>query len=231
MERHHSTPRILLAAALTAGAAQVAAAADITWTTGPTFNGPNGHLGILTNGTLVEAINLAGVAGSNLTVDPGGLGIVFQTVNHGAFGNNFASAGGAGNSDAAWASILNTFEWQSGANVSDLDFLTALVAGHAYQVQFFAARTDCCGTRTATFGDGAGHLSAAIRHDSYTSVVGSFVADGAVQAIDFIDSTGNPILNAYVLRDMTPVVPEPGTLALTLAGLAALAGIGRRHRR
>ena len=39
-------------------AALPVSAADISWSTGPTFNGPNGHLGILTNGSLVEAINL-----------------------------------------------------------------------------------------------------------------------------------------------------------------------------
>ena len=64
---------------------------------------------------------------------------------------------------------------------------------------------------------------------SYTSVVGVFTADAASQTVQFFDSTHNPILNAYVLRDVTPAVPEPGTLALTLAGLTALAGMARRR--
>lgn len=43
-----STTAVLLGLA----AAVPASAADISWSTGPTFNGPNGHLGILTNGSL-----------------------------------------------------------------------------------------------------------------------------------------------------------------------------------
>ena len=48
---------IALAALATLMAAGTAHAAQITWTTGPSFGGPDGHLGILTNGTLVEAID------------------------------------------------------------------------------------------------------------------------------------------------------------------------------
>ena len=47
-----------------------AIAADITWSTGPQFGGPTGYLGILTNGTLIEAVHLAGTNGAPTTVDP-----------------------------------------------------------------------------------------------------------------------------------------------------------------
>lgn len=63
-------------------AALPVSAADISWSTGPTFNGPNGHLGILTNGSLVEAINLAGAPGALLTVDPSGLNITSVLLTH-----------------------------------------------------------------------------------------------------------------------------------------------------
>jgi PEP-CTERM motif len=224
----HSMIRFLTGAAL-AGAAVPALAASISWSTGPTFNGPTGHEGILTNGTLVEAINLRGGSASTVTVDPSGLNLSFEIVDSPAFNASWSLAGTAGSSDSGWGSILNTFEWQQGSNVTATEFLSGLTVGNTYQVQFFAARTDCCGTRTATFGDGAGNLSAAVRHDSYTSVVGSFVASASTQTIQFIDSTNNPILNAYVLRDLTAPIPEPGTWVLMAAGLLAVGALVRRR--
>ncbi|MFN0185860.1 MAG: PEP-CTERM sorting domain-containing protein [Aquabacterium sp.] len=222
--------RLAAAAVLALAAALPTQAATINWTTGPTFNGANGHQGILTNGTLVEAVNLRGNPGAAIVVDPTGLNISFTTVNSPFFGVNFAGAGGGGNSDAGWATILGTFEWANGSNVSAPSFLSGLNIGTQYQVQFFAARTDCCTTRTHWYGDGNGNLSTAVAGGSYTSIVGSFTADAATQWIQVFDSTRNPILNAYVLRDLTVAVPEPGTYALMLVGLAAVAGVSRRRR-
>lgn len=221
--------RIASAAALLAASASVQAA-DVAWSLGPTFNGPSGHLGILTDGSLVEAVNLRGSPGAAIVVDPTGLNISFASVNSPFFGSNWASASTGGNSDPGWGAIVNTFEWSSGTDVTAAGFLSGLVAGHDYQVQFFAARSDCCTTRTATFGDGAGHFSTPVTDGSYTSVVGLFTADGTSQTVQFIDSTHNPILNAYVLRDVTPVIPEPDTLALMLVGLLGLLGALQRHR-
>lgn len=225
------SPKFLSTTAVLIGLATAApvSAADISWSTGPTFNGPNGHLGILTNGSLVEAINLAGSPGASLTVDPGGLSITFSTVNSPFYPNSWSIAGNGGNTDAAWGTILNTFEWISGSNPTISNFLSGLTLGHQYQLQLFAARSDCCGTRTASFSDGAGHTSDEVRDDSYTSIVGTFTADAFTQTLQLIDSTSNPILNAYVLRDVSPV-PEPETYAMLLAGLGVL-GLSIRRKK
>lgn len=225
-----AAPRLLVLSAITLCSISAASAASITWSNGPNFGGPNGHLGILTNGALVEAVNLAGVAGAPITVDPTGINITFDSVNSPYFSLMWAFASGGGNTDPGWSSILNTFEWQSGANVTASDFLDGLIAGHQYQVQFFAARTDCCSNRTHWFGDGEGNLSTPINGNSYTSIVGTFTADDIDQTIQIFDSSTNPILNAYVLRDVTPAVPEPTTWAMMLAGLGLLGFSVRRSK-
>jgi len=226
-----ATPRLLAISALTLCSISAASAASITWSNGPNFSGPNGHLGILTNGSLVEAVNLSGASTApSITVDPTGINITFSTINSPFFNSNWASATGGGNTDPGWSAILNTFEWQSGANVTAANFLDSLTVGHQYQVQFFAARTDCCATRTHWFGDGEGNLSTPINGNSYTSIVGTFTADDVDQTIQFFDSTNNPILNAYVLRDITPAVPEPSTWAMLLAGLGLLGFSVRRSK-
>lgn len=222
-----------IAAAVSIAAAWGGAqAADIAWATGPTFNGPNGHLGILTNGSLVEAINLSGSTVAVPTVDPGGINLTFSSVNSAFFPQSYGTATGGGNVDPGWSQILATFEWQSSSDVTAVGFLSGLTAGHDYQVQLFSARGDHCCGRTHWFGDGNSHTSAPLADDSYVSVVGSFTADATSQTLQFFDSSHNPYLNAYVLRDLTSPVPEPGTVGLMLAGLAVVGAVqGRRDRK
>lgn len=164
-------------------------------------------------------------------MDPTGINITFSTVNHPVFTQAWSSATGGGNTDPGWSAILNTFEWRPSVSfVGSSTFLQGLIAGHQYQVQLFAARSDCCGDRTHWFGDGEGNLSTPINGNSYTSIVGTFTADGVYQAMGIHDSSRNPILNAYVLRDITPAVPEPSTWAMLLAGLGLLGFSVRRSK-
>lgn len=220
--------KLLPVVALSCLAATGANAASVDWTLGPSFNGSTGYLGILTNGTLVEAVNLTGTNGSSLTVDPSGINLTFTTINAPSFGAAWASAGDGGSSDSAWGSILNTFEW-SGSDVTTSNLIDGLVVGATYQVQFFAARTDCCGTRTLTFSNGTDPASATVGYDDYVSVVGTFVADATFQTFRFDDSVNAPALNAYVLRDVSPV-PEPQTWTMLMAGLGLLGWAATRSR-
>jgi len=62
-------------------------AASVSWSLGPNFGGANGHQGILTNGRLVQAVNLTGQVQASVVVDPGGLNISFSNVDSPFFGN------------------------------------------------------------------------------------------------------------------------------------------------
>jgi hypothetical protein len=220
------------AAAFIAAAALPASAADITWTLGPSFGGALGHQGILTNGTLVQAINLVGPSASGSTVvDPTGLNMSFTNVNTVPFDQSFQDpVNGIG--DAGWAFIIRRFEWKAGSDVDATSFLSGLVVGNTYQAQFFFARSlGQTQSRTQRLGDGAGNFSASVAMGAFQSVVGTFVADASAQRIVFDDSTNNPVLSAYVLRDVTTApIPEPGTWALMLAGLGAVGFVGRRRQ-
>lgn len=220
-----------LAAAAALAATLPASAADVSWTLGPTFGGALGHEGILTNGTLVDAVHLAGSASGTITVDPAGLDLVFRNVNSSFFNSSFTDpANDIG--DPGWSSVIRTFEWSSSTgDVDAASFLSGLTVGVTYQVQFFSGRSHpCCANRTLTIGDGQGHLSAPISQgpNVFQSVVATFVADGATQRFVFDDSANAPALSAYVLREVSPV-PEPGPWAMLLAGVAVVGRLARRR--
>ena len=205
-------------------------AADITWSVGPSFGGAEGHLGILTNGTLVAAVHTRGSTGPAEVVDPAGLDIAFTPIDTASFTGTFIDpANGIG--DPVWSAIIADFEWQPGQDVTATDLLAGLTPGETYQVQLFAGRSHtCCANRSQRFGDGNGHFSPSIDFAplSFVSIVGTFVADGATQTLVFDDSTNNPALSAYVLRDVTGL-PEPATAPwAAMAGLAAVLGQRRR---
>ena len=219
---------LLAAAALVA--AGTAGGAEITWELGPTFGGANGHLGILTNGALVHAVHLAGSPSDSLIVDPSGLNIAFTNINSAAFNSSFSDPlNNIG--DPGWSQIVRVFEWNSGTDVDAAAFLDGLTLGQTYQVQFFSGRSHpCCADRTLKFGDGLGHFSDPVSQAQgvFQSVVGTFVADATTQRIVFDDSSNNPNLSAYVLRDVT-LIPEPGTWALMCTGLVTFGAWARRR--
>lgn len=221
-----SFPRKNVLAAMFAGALTLAAgaanAADISWTIGPTFGGVDGHQAILTNGTLVEAVDI-GTSGGIVVVDPSGLNITFTRLDPVYLGGYiFDAVDAPGSSDDGWNAVVRSADWTS-ANFTAESFLSGLTPGNSYQLQLFAADTrGCCAARESRFGDGNGNFSDSVVQGSLTSVVGTFVADGSTQALAFDTNSNSPILNAYVLREVA-VVPEPASMALMLAGLGLVA--------
>ncbi|NRF67577.1 PEP-CTERM sorting domain-containing protein [Aquincola sp. S2] len=229
---HRHTAAACLAAA-TLSLAGGAHAAAITWTLGPSFGGPLGHQGILTNGTLVEATHLAGVAGQQTVIDPGGLNLTFTSIDSPHFDQFFIDPPN-NIGDAGWAHVVSRFEWSLGLDVDAPGFLSGLTVGQTYQLQLFSGRSHAnLDARTLSFGDGEGHWSTPIgmAANSFVSVVGTFVADASTQRLLFDDNTNSPTLSAYVLREVAPVspVPEPGSWALALAGLVAMSVCVRRR--
>jgi hypothetical protein len=200
----------------------VAQASIITWSLGPIFSGATGYNAVLTNGTLVSAVD-AGPSAGSLLVAP--IGITFTANNLPAFNQGIFTSSSPGSTDANWNSIIDTAVWNFGTPLSVPNFLSGLTIGRTYQLQLFISdlRT-CCSARTEFVDDGVGNNSPTIVQGSDTSIVGVFVAGTTTQTVDFNGAT--PILNAYVVRDITPSqggVPEPSTILMMLgAGAVAL---------
>lgn len=216
-------------AASLAIAGTCAQAADITsWAVGPAFTGAGGFNGVLTNGSLVAAVDF-GSAAVMRTVDPGGLNITFSVVDPAFFSGYIFATGTPTSGDAGWDAVIGDADWNSPGDLTVNSFLTGLTPGAGYQLQLFAADSrSCCSARTSRFGDGHGNYSGFVVQGSATSIVATFVATATTQALEFDTSSNAPILNAYVLREVAPV-PEPGTLALMLCGLLGTAAVSRRR--
>ncbi|MFW6163369.1 MAG: PEP-CTERM sorting domain-containing protein, partial [Planctomycetota bacterium] len=94
--------------------------------------------------------------------------------------------------------------------------LQALAPGADYQVQLFASDDrGCCGGRTQKFSDspsdGAGNETSPVANNQSPYVIGTFQADAAEQQIYVRGvSSGNNILNGYVLRVVGPLTHEVG---------------------
>jgi len=221
--------RSLACAASLAIAGTCAQAADITsWAIGPAFTGAGGINGILTNGSLVAAVDF-GSGAVTRTVDPGGLNITFGVADPAYFNGYIFATSTPASGDAGWDAVIGDADWNSPGDLTVDTFLTGLTPGAGYQLQLFAADDrSCCSARTSRFGDGNGNFSAFVVQGSGTSIVATFVADATTQALAFDTSSNAPILNAYVLREIAPV-PEPGTLALMLCGLLGTAAVSRRR--
>ncbi len=190
-----------------AGATQ---AANISWQYGQNFGGPSGFDAIDVSGTPVSAFNLGVTNG--LTVDPGGINLTFAS--SAQLGGNFTS-GGAGSTDASWNTIINETRF-NGNNVTLPGFVSGLTPGNDYQVQFFISdQRGCCRNRIEFLHDGNGNNSPSIVQGSFKSLIGRFTADAASQTIGFNAEPGSdPVLNAYVVRDITGVSFAPTTVPL-----------------
>lgn len=201
-------------------------AASISWTTGSNFGGPNGYQAIDTTGTLVDAVNFGNTGPQ--TVDPNGLNTTFRTVGaaNSPLNQYIFNSGSPNSTDTAWNTINNQTDWGWGNRVFN-NFFTGLELGKQYQVQLFASdNRGSIGNRTQYFYDGLGNQSATFTQNTFTSIIGTFTADATTQALGIWTSSNAPILNAYVLRDLSPTNTEPVPEPLTILGTAAALGMG-----
>src|SRR5205085_7322819 len=121
-------------------------ASAIAWSLGPIFSGLTGYNAILTNGTVVAAVD-AGPSSGSLTVAPKGITFTGADVlDQGSF-----ASGSPGSNDANWNSIIDSADW-NGTNTVLPSFLSGLIVGRSYQIQLFASDTrTCCAARTQFF--------------------------------------------------------------------------------
>lgn len=184
--------------------------APITWSVGPSFVGPNGHLSIAQQGTLVYALNWGGG-----TVNAGGI--------EWAAANMQFSFGvvSPGTNDANFNDLIGSFGWVFGSNSRTI---TGLTPGRTYLLQLFLYdNRSCCSGRVSTLSDGQGN-EIAIEQGSGNSIFGTFTADATTQILNQAQN-GSAIYNAEMLRDITQAsneVPEPASLLLTAGALVLL---------
>lgn len=232
---------IVLATGMALSHVATTQAALINWTTGPTTITSVNDISL--NGTLVHAGRWGG-ASQNVTRGVEVINFADRPINSndgsagmtaaGEFvgGDAFSAPGGF---DANFNAVLDGFAFD-GNNPNTVTLL-GLIVGRQYQAQFFVSDDRaCCSSRTQEWSDNiinnTGNETATFSHSSSSFVIGQFTADAATQLF-FARGVAQSqnVVNAYVLRDITPtaaVVPEPATMSLlALSGAAAL----RRRRR
>ena len=179
-------------------------AASITWdpvadTTDPTV--------IITDGSLVEAINGSGAAGV-VTVN----GVNFSPSDT-LLPTNAASVALSSQTtlDPGLDDLLNTVEFGGGTATSITVGGGALVSGQTYTIQvFFTDLRSCCSGRVMTYGDGEGNtvdVTASGAPGTFGQfATGTFIADGTNQTLSLTaNGFGNVHINGYQIRSAFPL--------------------------
>ena len=238
------TRRIAVATAVVAvlAAAQMAQAADITWGAPQDITGNLSDFD--TSGNF-----LYGYSGDSLDRMVTGVGLFASA---GLLPNGVYNADSNGNfatvypgADAEYDDLIQNATWGNNPTAPAPISLGGLTAGNLYSLQLWASDArNCCSGGIAsgwekTYGDGngnnvtitAGNLNGGNPTALPQYVIGTFMADGPSQTLEFPDiGAGNshPQYNALMVRD---AIPEPSSVALALTGLLSLAGCMRRRRR
>lgn len=210
----------LLATGLALAPVASTEAALITWTTNATTITSVNNISL--NGALVHAGRWGGSA-VNVTVGSEVINFADRPINSNdgfagatAAGEYFDAAvfAAPGGFDANFGTVLDGFAYD-GANPKTVTML-GLTAGKKYQLQLFVSDDrGCCGGRTQEWSDNAvnnaGNETATFTHNSSSFVIGQFTADAATQSIfgRGVAQSQN-IVNAYVLRDITPEIAVSG---------------------
>jgi hypothetical protein len=180
-----------------------APAADIAWSGGVV----TGDAVVSNRGTLVEACNFGNVDVSAPTVN----GVPFTAVDF-TSGQSPASLSGltynTGESGKLPGSGVNELSdaiaYRSGVD-PQVATLTGLSIGTDYELQFFYYHNSV--NRSVTIRDGNGNEITLREEGEPMFATGSFTADATTQDLTFDANTGSQFLNAYQLREATPVPP------------------------
>lgn len=186
---------------------------------------------LLTNGAPYAAINGGADGAGGVTVGDNVFTVapitsaVNGTVSNTGNGGFYGPSSGDANLDI----IMDSHTYISGANPNGNGQIDIPVTpGNMYMAQFIAVgdTRGCCSTREQFVDDGNGNVSGALVRGGGDWVVGTFVADSAMQSF-FVTGATDPGLSGLVVRDLG-AVPEPGTTLLSAAGLFGLALRRRR---
>jgi hypothetical protein len=218
-----------------------ARASIITWGAAQNISADSN---VSTAGTLVGGLNLGEVGVGNTVVNGvtfTGLPITSNSVTLGNF--NVAGPLGASNSvystgpfglSASYETLISSMVFSFGQPITLT--MSSLVPGAGYQFQWWSNANEGSGSNTtATAGNSVDLVSTA---GSYGPALwspgqfatGTFIADAtAVQTITF--SSGFFVeINAFQLRQISPVPDDDSTFALFALGLLGLSIIGRKVR-
>lgn len=167
----------------------------------------SGEAVVSNRGTLVEACNFGNADTTAPTVN----GVPFVAVDFTAGGSPSSLAGltydtgesgklpGAGVNE-----LSDTIAYQSGVDPQNAT-LTGLAIGTDYEVQFFYYHNSV--NRSVTILDGNGNNITLSETGEPVYATGVFTADATTQGLTFDANTGSQFLNAYQLRESTPLPP------------------------
>jgi MYXO-CTERM domain-containing protein len=209
--------------------------AIITWGTPTTISGDSD---VITDGILVSAIDISTnainptVNGVTFVSGTGAAGFSSGTVQN-TFGSASAPFSGLSSSykDLLMSGIFS-YDGNNPAPMFTLT-LTGLTINNTYKFQVWRNESVIDGANRQ--GDVVAGNSVTLDQNSTEAaggvgqfVVGTFVADATTQAIAFSGGNVINLANAYQLRDVTVVVPEPTGALLALLGLIGLVASRRR---